>query len=777
MKFIGRIFPILVLVVLILTSCSSGQTGTNPATPSLEGPQAQSTGSIQQLWGFYDVTFNPEASEFEIVPLRGAEFQANVTRFLQPPIAPVNLLQVSINLGLSDIPNGFVVCDVTISHPFPGASKFRGFDVMGIVMGDGSYAGAETGDVFPTLAELRLENADGYSRWWNPTEFTTYGTIFGYTQGVMGPGGFTASGTFNGYKYFADDLDANEPMMDMDLGTRGTFGVDPGVNSRTYEIQFPIIDDMPFFKFNYAITASYYGPMNHDDPEYPVEVYPLSANLAEAFMIDIVDAGSSAYWENVTTYGGDLMLDVEVYDWGLGGTSTVSDEIAGLYAGGEVLGGFTWFPVEQLDGEPGSSIYSYIFHMDFTNLNLTGVDDQEVIFGVRSVEPDSYAPDLPGITGFVYPEDVYLTSYTIYEAEISSVGVSDEECPTEVHGDFTKYQYSNSSGSYMVTFETAWQVAGAHAGKLLIQNSASEIRAYDVTDTSPWASDEYIDLGTPYNNDDLVYSLDTCDYSGRVVLAIMNKAEVLDPSLWRAYDVFGTLLNEFTVGPYREPVAFDTNDNGGLYILTWEDWHDDNENHEIDEGEGSTSQIEFWEYNEDAPFYTYVSEVDVSDNFEQNNLCWDIAVSYTLNRVYALKGNYGNAFAPYGELYCWDIQSDGSLLFNELIQTQNAFTDEVTGSYTLWHGSLTNGDMEIDHSNAGTEGCRIVIMARSFPYAGHLFHVYDGDLNLLGTNSYSNSYGYAISIRPADDPADRDMIVGLYQDNGDILMSPAPAGW
>jgi hypothetical protein len=87
----------------------------------------------------------------------------------------------------------------------------------------------------------RVLNADGYTRWWNATEFTTAG-MYGYDDGNAIPGFLKPTTTLNPYKYFADCLGAEDPVIpNVDMTNRGTFSTDndPPKLTRNYKIQFP----------------------------------------------------------------------------------------------------------------------------------------------------------------------------------------------------------------------------------------------------------------------------------------------------------------------------------------------------------------------------------------------------------------------------------------------------------------------------------------------------------------------------------------------------------
>lgn len=861
-----------------LLGCAVGQAST-PLSPDLKPDGQAQTVSGQYLWGFWDVSLDRETGEFHCVPLRACTFQANVTRFLQPPASPVHLLTVELLPG-TDIAAGLVVCNVTLRHPFPGHPRFRGFDVRGIVMGDASRPGlAGDGELWPRQDEFRVLNADGYTRWWNPTEFTTYEKIFGYTHGAKAPAGYLASGTLNGYKYFADDLDSDEPIGEMDLSQRGSFGADPGVNSRRYELRFPVTGAVPDLRFNYAITASYFGPTTDEFPDYPIEVFPISANTAEAFRLDIISTGSTAYYESPTTYGGDLNLEIHVFDWGFLKTSVVTDEITEITLESETL-----FPgqetVDLTTGSPGATGCSWVFDTEIPDVSPTSVNGQEILLRVLSTQPSTYAPDIPGVGGFDYPQNAPLCAYLVWEAPIlphgpgqnqpPEVGAIDgpdhlfinedglytlsyatdpedgtnltilwdndgdldfaddldgdstnleallnfptkgfqyviaravdsgglhtdsapyevyiEACPTEVHHNFSSCQITDGVGDYYCRMAAAYQTVGDYAGWVMFQNRPGEISIYDTSQPSPWTGIPFISLVGTVDIEDKVFSMDCCDFSGRVALSIMNPDDVRDPSLFSVYDVDGSHLETFSVGQHREVCAIDTDDNGDLWVATWENWHDDNDNHEIDPGEGATSQFQHYIFQEDAPYYIEDTgnECDTTDQFPGNNQMWDLAISYTLDRIYAIRASYSipDPWAPYGEIYCWDITPDGALAFNEAIQNLAPFPTEIRGSYTAWHGSIVGGEIEIDHSFERSEYCRILIMGKKKPAAGdwgHYFIAMDADLNQLAISEVlDQDHRYMFALRTDKYPFNREIITPSFNNTNEIHIAPAPPGW
>ncbi len=331
------------LLIFLLPGCG-GKGGDNPATPPVDGgPETpgltaqngnNSSGTGQSggkaLWGMWDISLSRDG--VEVVPLRGIEYVLNVNSFLQPPMGTLDNLKVNmINMEKLFIA-GDTTVDVTLKHPFPELSIFTGFDVMGVIIGTGTYcANSDIGILYGDPGvDLTLMNADGYTRWMNQLEFTS-GGIRGFTEGAMGKSGMFWGSTLNGYKYFATDLYATERISDhyqslQSVNNRGMFSTDSS-NTRRYELHFPMKDGFPDARFQYAVIASWVEPII-DPPENIPGDFPPEANLREAFHCEISTVGSTLYWNDMYDNGGDLFLTLEVFDWqGVGSVSGVVGEI------------------------------------------------------------------------------------------------------------------------------------------------------------------------------------------------------------------------------------------------------------------------------------------------------------------------------------------------------------------------------------------------------------------------------------------------------------------
>jgi len=417
------------LLVIIFMSLAIGCSGASPIAPNADTLLTASRETVTSttgnlLWGIWNVSIDPDTLTAEITPLRGPAFTANVTQFMQHPASPTNMVSFSVGAG-SDPPTGYFEVDVTLKHPFPGLNMYNGFDVRGILLADGSIAGSHDSTVLRAGPDdTRLLNADGYTRWWNYPEFTDYGTVFGFNSGKLAPPNMPTA-TVNPYKYFAEGLNETAPVTDLDPSTRGFFPTIPGTQTRTYEIQFKMDGDAIVFDFQYATCASWDEPDPAFAPDYPQEAFDLSANCQEAFNLSVSDAGSSAYFIDPSDSGGELVLDIEVYDWQAAqNPAGVEGEVAGLWLEGDIL----LTPVDVLASAvilPGSTSVSSVYEITIGSLNLTQSGIETLFCTVENLSPNSYMPQIPGGETFAYPVSP-LAAYFTFDVTIGTdpLGVS-----------------------------------------------------------------------------------------------------------------------------------------------------------------------------------------------------------------------------------------------------------------------------------------------------------------------------------------------------------------
>ncbi len=422
-----RIF-LVVAVAILAVGCASGNNPipTTPDTSDLSGPDitntAQSEASGRALWGYFDWIIDTEQGLFEAIPMRSTEMHLNVSKFVDGPPTRFTFSNFNVDQGASTIS-----LDVGIEHPFPGKPNLAGFDVHGVVIGKGSVYGFDDPSII--LAgndDVHLVNADGWSRWWNPTEFNIANNIVSYRDGSFGiphsVGDYNA--TINGFKLFADDLGNNEHPDGLNIADRAVFS--PGsLNSRHYQIYFPQEENKFVIRFNYAIDVSW-EPIPGYNPGDPVIIpddYPASANQPEPFRIHVESNFNSLYFETSSIKGGSLVYEVSIFDWqGYLTDGDVADEIAEVKL--ECPEGMSQsFTGTLTDAGSGNQAYA-VYEIEIDGDYLTNNGDYEALISVISANGD-YQPGMTGYTG-----SAPLTSYLRFPfAEIEDTGPVPNEPP------------------------------------------------------------------------------------------------------------------------------------------------------------------------------------------------------------------------------------------------------------------------------------------------------------------------------------------------------------
>jgi hypothetical protein len=333
--------------ILILTLIVMGCSG-NPASPDVNGQseltigRSVSTGPVHHCFGYCIFNVDTASMDVEVLPVRSTDWHLNL----------VGLLNSTMGVGAVMIPsqsdpsNGLFVMDISLTHPFGDKPQFTGFDVKGILIGPGTVNAA--GHVFAGLNDTRLLNADGYTVWWNPTHFTQPG-ILGYTQGRLSPTPPSfLTATVNGYKGFADSLDATEDFRDVmipainDDNSRAVFTAGTE-NTRRFEIQFPTGPLQ--VRFGYAVDAAWDTP-NPNPPENIPDDFGINANQPEPFYLATSVVLNTLYYDAEAPGGGigggTLDLDIMVSDWQGLDSGDIGSEVLNvfvyapdLFAGGQ----------------------------------------------------------------------------------------------------------------------------------------------------------------------------------------------------------------------------------------------------------------------------------------------------------------------------------------------------------------------------------------------------------------------------------------------------------
>lgn len=372
-----------VAFIFIFSGCAGSPTPVSPAAnPDGITPQRNPVQATDQtyLLGYYDIHFDFENFSVEVVRNRTAEFTVNLTNIFNilPDNLKIKLYEIDFQPDYIDID-----FDMSITHPFPGNPGFNAYDLRGIMMGDGSSSFMLNSALKHPLKGVDLTlmddpvsgggdlpggGPDGYSRWFNPTEFAADVPVFSYVDGKYATPGFNGTGTVNPYKYFADGLQPNENLwqwLDDNHSTNGVFS-QSSTNDRNYYLRFPI--PVPGVVLGYAVIANWGGVEEEFHP----------SNTPEAVACDVEDH-SDIYWSSPNVYGGNLILDISIFCWNeqpdrIFIESTVLDttheldslEMQPVDGSGHISTYHIDIPSETIDSAAGNEFWIITQHDDFT---------------------------------------------------------------------------------------------------------------------------------------------------------------------------------------------------------------------------------------------------------------------------------------------------------------------------------------------------------------------------------------------------------------------------
>lgn len=415
------ITAILLLAVLI---CGCGKDPTIPPAGPDQTSKVQDTPADRQnhtLLGWYNIAINTETWEMDIIPVRTSDLHLNLTGVMNATSG----MSIALVPAECDFPTGLIVFDMTLTHPIADAPQFTAFDMRGTMMTPGSLVVDDV--TFADFNETRVENADGYSRWWNPTEFTTSG-VFGYTIGSIAYGptsGLTA--TVNPYKLFADILYPNSNL--------GLVGVEPldspegravfssgESNTRRYYMRFEMNPGINLL-YGYAIDCCWDIPNPNPPSNVPAD-FPFTANSNEAFRIAFAKTVSSLYYDSESGLsGGVLRFNINVHDWQGLDTGLIQNEIASISLKSPDLLTSDYSPVFVEE-----DAYRAIYAVDLTGIAIPSrAGLNQIICEVVSSDGTTYKQAVPPA-----PE-VPVSAYHVLAVE-----VIDPECTTDTNNDWTE---------------------------------------------------------------------------------------------------------------------------------------------------------------------------------------------------------------------------------------------------------------------------------------------------------------------------------------------------
>jgi hypothetical protein len=386
--------PLIMLLIIFAVGCSSS--GQNPTAIEQPVEAALTTHTSLGLWQFMA---DPAAQTLDVIPLREQNMHLNALVFLEPPVL------VNLTLDSLEFNGNIIEADIGLRHPFLGLTEFSGFDVCGILISNGSVSGFSNPDlVMAGAGDTRLLNPDGLTRWWNPAEFPSNGTMFGYVDGLLGVPDSVAgfSSTLNPYKFYCDDLtDPDAPVSSIDAESRCLFSAGQK-NIRHFTIEL----GNDGLVFNYAVDANWKFPQG-DPPYQAPDDFPPDANRPEAWNASITETENSL-WNDGADNGGNISLVIDLWDHFDAALNTVYIESPGNFA--------ATGPIAPTGGAAGYSTYQ----VDITD--ATPSPDSIDILVIAESEETGYGGVLSGET---------VSAYFLHTAEVSDEQPSEPADPVE----------------------------------------------------------------------------------------------------------------------------------------------------------------------------------------------------------------------------------------------------------------------------------------------------------------------------------------------------------
>jgi len=387
-----NIFFHLVIIVFI-TTVIMGCSGGDPVTPGFNGDESQqlrtmeSSDSNRYEVGFWTINIDTVNMTAEMVPIRSSQIHYNVLHMLEI-WACVDCVFID---GLSWSPQGTLLVDIGIRHPYDGTRKdMTGRDVRGIAIfpGTESFPNHTTLDFNeipqPLLASKYLVNPDGYTTHYNRETSKEGSSLQTYLRGNMTfPTEANIIGNLHPFKYFytSEYKRLFIPTDDPDDAV-----------IQTYEIDIKFQQE---FTFAYSVDASWSLP--HEWPVVnPLTAFDVSANSLEAFDISVTVESNS-----LTRQGGSAILTVDIFDHqGYETVSTIHYESPDLFYG-----------IKEID--PTSFIFNdgdeqltYQVTIDNENGDAVSVNGGcDVLFVVEDLSQSVINQDLHAYNIFTLPVD------------------------------------------------------------------------------------------------------------------------------------------------------------------------------------------------------------------------------------------------------------------------------------------------------------------------------------------------------------------------------------
>ncbi len=519
------LYLVFILTLVFAISCSGGNGNVTAPGPIDRDVVSDAQGGTLCM-GLWQVVADKATGNVDVVQLRSADKVVNVLGFMEPP--PLTSMDLDWDDLFIDWDNDLIDVGVILSHPIPD-DVFTGFDVRGICFGP------------------EVTNADGLTIVTGPEYFS--GEPFGYMDGLLGaPDSFGNYTGLAGYKYFCGDLGEDDVVSDFfsdpaNYALRGSFPAG-GIVQRNYNLDWNG-SGYDLLVFNYAIYANYDWPIGEEP--WDVDDWSITAaNSAEAFCASITETANSL-WYSDSSGGGNISLQVEVWDW---------------------QGDITDVSIESLDGivipqtsfnatYPGTGLVStYMYDFIDVPANPTSMGDLDILITVTDAQTfaESWFLDLLSTDNDMYGEQIYncfIHAATVIECPIPTCESTDPGSGTDVVG--------------VVTFTCTNLIAGASLG-VTFSDGTNDWDGTSVNYVSATEMNAYIDLTGATVGDELDITITNgcgTEGTGPATWMVLGPISVVDPP------------NIDIIGSYGTPtdLACDpTNDRTAILYHTPNQW-------------------------------------------------------------------------------------------------------------------------------------------------------------------------------------------------------------
>lgn len=266
-----------ILSVIFLLQVSGCQQIENPfsqtihnidTTQLIQTSRSEHEISNHHLWGFWQVSINPDSLDSEVVPVRMPAIHVNIRKFLEDGQPCSTCFEIKKIIDTTSELHVYIA----VKHPWPGLDKYTGFDVRGIAMWNGTKVWPSSGlrSQDPNGTDDWVIEPDGYTTLFNPTDFPPGSNIplFTYSKGKFASNTLPNS-TLNPYlNYYTDEY-------------RHFFRAGQEV-TRCWRIKKPLSKPLVL---GYAIDACWEPPTVDPPKSIPAD-FPIEANRPEPYRVN-----------------------------------------------------------------------------------------------------------------------------------------------------------------------------------------------------------------------------------------------------------------------------------------------------------------------------------------------------------------------------------------------------------------------------------------------------------------------------------------------------------